>query len=309
MYIKLAKKTTKSFLWILFTSLFLGCSPGMVSTAVDNNSVLKSTMTVQPLHRFTPTSILPLPTITETPVFPTQTQMPPTPTTACVTIFYEEYAQFELISSEGNRVLIDVYDPSLLSTPASEGDILLTTHTHWDHVNPEFQKSFPGKQLFIQEGFVEAGDVKIQGIASAHNAADSIKPEGGTNYIYLIEMGGLRVAHFGDIGQRELNPEQLSLLANVDVAITQLANEFSEMSAENQKGFNLVGQVEPQLIIPTHVNFETATLAVSQWQGLFSPGNSKEICKSDLSGNQEILFLGQFAENYWERLSLKLADW
>ena len=54
----------------------------------------------------------------------------------------------------------------------------------------------------------------MRGIASAHTARDyeEFKPEGGSNYIFIVDMGGLRIAHFGDIGQEYLTEEQLAAL-------------------------------------------------------------------------------------------------
>jgi L-ascorbate metabolism protein UlaG (beta-lactamase superfamily) len=206
-------------------------------------------------------------------------------------------------------VLADVYDPELLSKPAVEDDILLTTHTHWDHLNSEFQETFPGKQLMIQAGTIEAGDVVIQGIPSAHNAGDALKGDGGTNYIYLIEAGGLRIAHFGDIGQDALTDNQIDLLGEVDVAITQLANPYSDMTAKNLKGIKLMEQLNPRLIIPTHVNLDSATLAVKQWKGLYSVSPLIELCASVLPDQTQILFLGQFAQQFADRLNTSQIDW
>ena len=50
-----------------------------------------------------------------------------------ITLYHEIYAQVEIISPRGVRVLIDVHDPSLLSKPATKQDMLLTTHRHFDH--------------------------------------------------------------------------------------------------------------------------------------------------------------------------------
>ena len=66
-----------------------------------------------------------------------------------VTLYHEGYAQVELISPQGTRVLIDVADPSALISPATEEDILLTTHGHSDHFDADFADSFPGQQLWI----------------------------------------------------------------------------------------------------------------------------------------------------------------
>jgi len=110
-----------------------------------------------------------------------------------VTLYFEGNGQVELISSKGTRVLIDIMDPSSLSSPATKNDTLLTTHMHPDHV-------------------------------------------------------------VGDVGQNALTPEQLEALGKVDVAIMQLDNTFSEMNMHNKKGFNMMAQVKPHLIIPTHIS-------------------------------------------------------
>lgn len=60
-----------------------------------------------------------------------------------VTIYYHDYAQFELISPDGTRVLVDIYKPDKLSSPETAADLFLTTHSHWDHRHATFFKKFP----------------------------------------------------------------------------------------------------------------------------------------------------------------------
>jgi L-ascorbate metabolism protein UlaG (beta-lactamase superfamily) len=221
-------------------------------------------------------------------------------------LIYGEYAQFEIIGLSGQRVLVDVHDPQKLSGPVGERDVLLTTHTHWDHWNEGFQAAFPGLQLFVQTGMLEAPGAIIQGIASAHNQGDPLKPEGGTNYIYLIEIGGLRIAHFGDIGQKALTEEQLIVLGRVDIAISQLYNPYSEMNAENAKGLNLVNQVQPRLLIPTHLNLDTVKLALVQWPGFYTPSPRVQICEADLSQDgTQILLMGEAVETMIKYVDLE----
>jgi hypothetical protein len=64
-----------------------------------------------------------------------------------LTVAYEENCQVKLIAPSGQRVLIDVYDPTLLTSPAKSTDILLTSHTHSDHYLKSFVDSFPGKKI------------------------------------------------------------------------------------------------------------------------------------------------------------------
>jgi L-ascorbate metabolism protein UlaG (beta-lactamase superfamily) len=220
-----------------------------------------------------------------------------TPLPVCVNLNYGEYAQFEITAPSGQRILVDISNPAKLSGPVSANDILLTTHTHWDHWNEEFQVNFPGRQLFAQTGFLEAPGMVIQGIASAHNAGDRFKPEGGSNYIYLIDIGGIKIGHFGDIGQESLTEEQLAVLEKVDIAITQINNPYSEMNADNHKGFNLIEQVQPRLVIPTHLNLDTVKLAVSQWDGYYVDASSIEICQPDLTQDgTQFLLMGESAQ-------------
>jgi hypothetical protein len=272
---------------------------------------MKNTSAVQP----TPTKFeqTPSPPVaTEARELPSETPSPElaiaTPVPACVDLYYGEYAQFEIINPSGRRVLVDVNDPEKLSYPVVDRDILLTTHTHWDHFNEEFQANFPGKQLFVQTGLLGAPDVLIQGIASSHNAGDQLLPEGGTNYIYIIETAGLRIAHFGDIGQTSFSDAQLKDLGKIDIAITQFHNPYSEMNAENRKGIQLMDQLQPSLIIPTHSNLDTIKLAKSLWNGYYAEAPSLQICDLDLTKSEtQILLMGDVVETM--RKYVELVPW
>lgn len=225
-----------------------------------------------------------------------------------VTLYYEEDAQVEIISPQGVRVMIDVENPSLLSSPATNKDALCTTHGHSDHYLPNFEKGFPGPKLFGIGG-ITLGDIKITGIGAAHNPVDQITPENANNYIYLVEVGGLRIAHFGDTGQPRLFPEQLKNLGEVDIAITQFHNPVSMMDIYNKHGFMLMDQVKPKLIIPTHVSMETAQYAAEKWSGFYQPGKVIKVNRTKLSKQTKIVFLGIYAEAFGKVCNLPLLNY
>lgn len=226
-----------------------------------------------------------------------------------VTVYYEEKAQIELISSKGARILIDVYDPSLLSRPATSKDILLTTHTHRDHKNYDFLSNFKGKQLFVRTGEIKTADVSIQGIASAHNEGDPFLSENGTNYIFIVDMDGLRIVHFGDIGQEALTPEQLAALGTVDIAVMQFDNNYSQMNVDNKKGFKMIAQLRPRLIIPTHNSAKAAQYAMTLWPCLYSDKASVKISRDKLIDETRLLFLGETATAYAKITNASAVDW
>lgn len=213
-----------------------------------------------------------------------------------VKIYHPFNAQFELISPAGNRVLIDVANESGLSSPATEKDLLLITHYHADHVC-DIINTFKGERL-DHTGELTFGDVRITCIPSAHLQGDSYSMERGTNYLFLIEIAGLRIAHFGDIGQDELQPWQLKKLGRVDIALTQLANSFSLMDIDNMKGFNLMDQVKPNLVIPCHIDLDTGKHAGKTWKGFYTEAPFIQIGASNLSGPTKIIFMGNIARNF-----------
>lgn len=238
---------------------------------------------------------------------PTETLMPTPSATPMpeVIIYHPLYAQFEILCPGGQRILIDIYDPAALSQPATAQDILLTTHTHFDHYNEEFMQNFPGQQLAMEEGVIEREGLKITGIASAHNHGDRLLPRHGTNYIYLIETAGLRIAHFGDIGQEQLTSGQLVQLLPLDVAITQFDNPYSDMNMQNQKGFKLIEQIQPRLIIPTHASPEALAQALQAWDGYAAFNQPVHLSAARLQPSTQLLLIGKTAEENGTKFDLK----
>jgi L-ascorbate metabolism protein UlaG (beta-lactamase superfamily) len=205
-------------------------------------------------------------------------------------------AQVEITTESGRRVLIDVISPVELSAPPGKEDILLTTHNHPDHWNRAFQADFPGRQLMAEKGRIDLDDVTVLGMRSIHHPDDDISATHPTNTIFLVETGGVRIAHLGDIGQVELTREQLKLLGRVDVLITQFDNERSLMTIENLKGFHLTQQVAPRLVIPTHhAGIAALTKAQDYFPCLARESGPVELSFASLPQNTHFLVLGNLA--------------
>jgi hypothetical protein len=84
----------------------------------------------------------------------------------------------------------------------------------------------------------------------------------------------------------------------VDIAVTQLANSYSDMSAQNKKGFNLMDQVKPKLIIPTHVMDSglSAKLAAEKWKAFESYRKYLSLSSDNLPKITTIIFMGRNAD-------------
>ena len=274
--------TTTLVLALLAVVLLAGCGTGQPGGQTSSSS--------SPAPVSTTTTASPTPVSTMTPTAPKSGVM----------LRWEAPAQVELTASGSPRVLIDVWGPSMLSAPPTADDILLTTHTHEDHMSYEFTESFPGTQLFVREGAIEQPGVEIWAIAAAHTQGDPLVPEGGTDYIFVIDIGGLRIGHFGDIGQPALTPEQAKAVGHVDIAITQFENSYSAIDAINKKGFRLMEQVKPRLIIQTHSSLAAVKYAATLWPVMYSKRPSVTLTAARMPKKTSLLLLGDEGALYIE---------
>lgn len=144
------------------------------------------------------------------------------------------------------RIVIDPFSNEIgLKVPKLEADILLTTHSHYDHNNI---KAVLGNPFLIEgAGEYEIKDVFIQGIHSWHDEKQGA--ERGGNTIYTIEVEEMVICHLGDFGQKELTTEQLEKIGMVDVLIIPVGGIYT---IDAKTAIKVMSQIEPKIIIPMH---------------------------------------------------------
>lgn len=216
-----------------------------------------------------------------------------------IKFFYEGSAQVEILTPQGTTIYIDVNDVERLQKKVSDtGDVLLTTHKHPDHINTSFYSDFPGKQIFIKKGVIKKTGITITSIPSSHDQIfDNSTPiDAVSMFIYLIEIDDMKIAHFGDIGQDKLLRKQVRLLKNVDIAFAQLSNSYSQMDVENKKGFNLIDQINPKVIIPLHADSATELYALTKYKSYFSEDFTVSLLKTDIPATPIFLIMGKNKE-------------
>jgi L-ascorbate metabolism protein UlaG (beta-lactamase superfamily) len=127
-----------------------------------------------------------------------------------------------------------------------EADLLLVTHEHIDHNgveaiggNPEILRSTAGK--------LESPIGEVTAIASEHDEAAGT--ERGPNTIFVFELDGLRVCHFGDFGQRELRDEQAAAIGSVDLLIVPVGGGPTAGASEAAA---IVERLKPRWVVPMH---------------------------------------------------------
>lgn len=173
----------------------------------------------------------------------------------------EWLSDFMIISKAGTVIIVDSYFHRVFLDNIRP-DIICVTHKqqhkeHWDDDlilkyinNKKVKKSIEKVETF------KVKDVTVNGIASAHGTDGKINEQEPENVIYVFEVDGLRIAHFGGTGQKELTPEQLEKLGRIDIAFLEFVSYPSiHMSMDNC--LNIARQLDPQIIIPTHRNEKT----------------------------------------------------
>jgi L-ascorbate metabolism protein UlaG (beta-lactamase superfamily) len=133
--------------------------------------------------------------------------------------------------------------------PQIEGvsaDLVLVTHEHGDHNGVEAIDGDP-TVLRSTAGRHESPIGEVVGIASEHD--ESAGTERGPNTIFLFELDGIQMAHFGDFGQRGLRDEQAGALGSPDLIFLPVG-AGPTIGAEQAAA--IVEQLQPRWVVPMH---------------------------------------------------------
>ena len=165
-------------------------------------------------------------------------------------IFSHGHACFQIAATPAKnsqvRIVIDPYSEEIgLKLPKIEGDIVLSTHSHYDHNNI---KAINGNPFVIEgPGEYEVKGVFVQGIPAWHDEKQGTLR--GSNTIYTIDVEELRLCHLGDFGQAELSSEQLEKIGDVDVLMIPVGGVYT---IDAKGALKIMSQIEPKITIPMH---------------------------------------------------------
>jgi len=156
---------------------------------------------------------------------------------------------------EQSSIVIDPFDESIgLRPPNLSANILLITHDHNDHNNKAAIKGLSRSAGGIEEPFLitcpgeyEIKEIFIQGVSAFHD--DLQGRERGKVTIYTIEAEGLKLCHLSDLGQKELTPDQLQNLGDIDILMIPVGGVYTISSKEAPK---IISQIDPRIVIPMH---------------------------------------------------------
>lgn len=137
-----------------------------------------------------------------------------------------------------------------LPEPSAKADIVLCSHSHSDHNNPDVVRK-PGAQVLVNfTGLMTIGDTNVKGIGSFHDDADGSKR--GRNSIYVFDLDGVRFCHLGDLGH-DLSSQYLEAVGEIDVLFVPIGGTYTIGPPLAAK---VAEKLKPKIIIPMHYRIQ-----------------------------------------------------
>jgi L-ascorbate metabolism protein UlaG (beta-lactamase superfamily) len=141
----------------------------------------------------------------------------------------------------GRGITLDYPKPAGISA-----DLVLVTHEHADHNGVE---TIGGEPVVLRStaGRLQSPFGEVVAVASEHDAVAGT--ERGPNTIFVFEFDGVRVAHFGDFGQRALRDEQATAIGQVDLLFLPVGAGPTIGATEAAA---IIERLGPRWVVPMH---------------------------------------------------------
>ena len=159
-----------------------------------------------------------------------------------ITIRWLGHASYKII--QGNTsVVLDPFAPG--SVPGFQdicetANLVLCSHGHHDHGYTQAVTLQPGDTTAFT----------VTKLETFHDDAEGAKR--GPNTIHVLDAGGVRIVHFGDLGC-ELTEEQKETLRGADVFLIPVGG-FYTIDAAQAKA--VIDELQPKVTIPMHYRTE-----------------------------------------------------
>ena len=167
------------------------------------------------------------------------------------------HASFAIESSK-----IIYIDPWNIPASAPKADLILVTHSHYDHLSPSDINRLKkvGTTIICSEDCLDklSGDVKtmspgqeleVKGVkikaVSAYNASKAFHPRNNKWLGYMITIEGVAVYHSGDT---DFIPEMKNL-GKVDIALLPVGGKFTMNAEEAAKAADVI---KAEVSVPMH---------------------------------------------------------
>jgi L-ascorbate metabolism protein UlaG (beta-lactamase superfamily) len=171
---------------------------------------------------------------------------------------------FILETAAGTRIVMDPIPKGLgYELPAGlKADAITVSHEHSDHNNvgllvnkPRVIRGLTADKKGWTHIEEKVKEVSVRSVGVYHD--DKRGAERGLNTVFVFDVGGLRIAHLGDLGH-VLTDDQLSAIGSVDVLLVPVGGVYT---IDGYQATRVVDQLRPRLVVvPMHYKTEVLTI-------------------------------------------------
>jgi len=168
-------------------------------------------------------------------------------------ISYLGHSSF-LLKTKDCKIVTDPFHSEIgLKFPKTAADVVTISHNHQDHNNKEGvtgveEGSEP--MVFDWPGEFERKGARIFGFQSFHDTQKGA--ERGENIVYRFEMGGIHIAHLGDLGHLP-DDKLIESIGDVDIVFIPVGGYFS---LDPKQASDTIKKLDPAIVIPMHYAVE-----------------------------------------------------
>jgi L-ascorbate metabolism protein UlaG (beta-lactamase superfamily) len=220
---------------------------------------------------------------------------------------------FEIITTQGTRIILDPHNIEAYGKHTYEADLVLMSHLHDDHTQTGIIKNIKDAKQFnalkvvdkrqewnlIEEKFK---DVKFYTVGTFHDSFFGMKR--GRNGVFVMDIDGLRIVHLGDLGHK-LNDAQIKKIGDVDILMVPVGGTYTINGLDARE---VIDQLHPRrYVIPMHygtdIYDDLLTLRQTAFLEAIDEGKVKK-----LATNQLIVDPKEPAPKDWSIVVLNYED-
>lgn len=171
---------------------------------------------------------------------------------------------FSLNTPKGKTIAFDPHAIAYFGKVELTADIILCSHRHNDHAQPEVIEKHATARIFhgLNESIKgrppewnkideKVGAIQIRTVPTYHDTMNGMQR--GKNSAFVVDAEGLKICHLGDLGH-ELDAAQINAIGEVDILLIPCGGIYT-INGEKAKAIAL--QIKPKLyVVPMHFGFE-----------------------------------------------------
>ncbi len=209
-------------------------------------------------------------------------------------IEYLGHSCFRIENEEGVTLVTDPYTKVGYEMPKVTADIVTVSHGHFDH---NYLAGVGGSPVVIgQEGVCNYHGIEIVGTHTWHDPKQGILR--GSNIIFRYVIDGVRICHFGDLGEG-YSEKIAKIVSDCDVWLIPVGGTYTIDAAQATE---YIEKLRPKAVIPMHYRpldggldiapIEVFLQKLKKESVLHCPKGEIRLVKDDLKvGETQILYM------------------